>query len=131
LHGPRPDDDTYQPGGKRRVELIVNGVVAAQREVPADGKVHELSFTVTVKRSSWVGLRHFPQLHTNPVDVIVGGRPIRASRNSAEWCAACVEQLWRSRGKAIAEKERQEAHQAFQKAIEQYRKIAAEAPAGS
>src|SRR5262249_8666418 len=31
LHGPRPDDDTRQPGGKRRVELIVNGVAAAQR----------------------------------------------------------------------------------------------------
>jgi hypothetical protein len=128
LHGPRPEDDARQAGGKRRVELIVNGAVAAQREVPADGAVHELSFTLRVERSSWVTLRHFPQLHTNPVDVLVGGQPIRASRKSAEWCAACVEQLWRSRGKAIAEKERAEAHQAFQKAIERYRKIAAEAP---
>jgi hypothetical protein len=131
LHGPRPDDDARQPGGKRRVELIVNGVVAAQREVPADGKVHELSFAVRVERSSWVALRHFPQLHTNPVDVLVGGQPIRASRKSAAWCAACVEQLWRSRGKTIAEKEREEAQQAFQKAIERYRQIAAEAPEGS
>ena len=94
-------------------------------------KAHELGFTVKVERSSWVALRHFPQLHTNPVDLIVGGQPIRASRKSAEWCAACVEQLWRSRGKAIAAKEREEAHQAFQKAIERYRKIAAEAPYGS
>jgi hypothetical protein len=131
LHGPRPGDDTRQPGGKRRVELIVNGVVAALREVPADGKVHELSFTVKVERSSWVALRHFPQLHTNPVDLIVGGQPIRASRRSAQWCAACVEQLWRSRGQAIAEEERAEAHRAFRKAIEHYRKIAAEAPSGS
>jgi hypothetical protein len=131
LHGPRPEDDARQPGGKRRVELIVNGVVAAQREVPADGTMHELSFTLKVERSSWVALRHFPQLHTNPVDILVGGQPIRASRKSAEWCGACVEQLWRSRGKAIAEKEREEAHQAFQKAIERYRKIAAEAPEGS
>ena len=111
--------------------LIVNGVVAAWREVPADGKVHELRFTVKVERSSWVALQHFPPLHTNPVDGIVGGQPIRASRNSAEWCAACVEQLWRSRGKAIAEKERAEAHQAFQKAIQHDRKIAAEAPQGT
>jgi hypothetical protein len=131
LHGPRPDDDTRQPGGKQRVELIVNGVVAAQREVPADSKVHELSFTLKIERSSWVALRQFPQLHTNPVDVIIGARPIRASRKSAEWCAACVEQLWRSRGKAIGDKERKEAHQAFQKAIQHYRKIAAEAPEGS
>jgi hypothetical protein len=131
LHGPRPEDDARQPGGKRRVELVVNGVVAARGEVPADGNLHELSFTVKVERSSWVALRHFPQLHTNPVDVLVGGQPIRASRKSAEWCAACVEQLWRSRGKAIAEKERAEAQQAFQKAIERYRQIAAEAPEGS
>jgi hypothetical protein len=93
--------------------------------------VHELSFTLKVERSSWVALRHFPQLHTNPVDVLVGGQPVRASRKSAAWCAACVEQLWRSRGKAIAEKEREEAQRAFQKAIERYRKIAAEAPEGS
>jgi hypothetical protein len=70
-------------------------------------------------------------MHTNPVNVTVGGQPIRASRRSALWCAACIEQLWRSRGKAIAEKERDEAHRTFQQMIERYRKIAAEAPEGS
>jgi hypothetical protein len=63
--------------------------------------------------------------------VIVAGKPIRASRNSALWCAGCIEQLWRARAKAIADSERQEAHRTFRKAIEQYRRIAAEAPEGS
>ena len=78
-----------------------------------------------------MALRHFPQMHTNPVAVTVEGRPIRASRRSALWCAACIEQLWRLRGKAIAEKEREEAHKVFEQMLKRYRKIAAEAPEGS
>ena len=41
------------------------------------------------------------------------------------------EQLWRARGQAIAAPEREAARQAFLRAIEVYRKIAAEAPEGS
>ena len=33
LHGPEPDEEARQPGGKRRVELVVNGRVAATTEV--------------------------------------------------------------------------------------------------
>jgi hypothetical protein len=131
LHGPSPDPEARKPGGKRRIELIVNGTAAGMLEVPADGQVHELSFPLKVERSSWVALRHFPQMHTNPVTVTVGGKPIRASRRSALWCAACIEQLWRSRGRAIAEKEREEAHQTFQQMIERYRQIADAGPEGS
>jgi hypothetical protein len=131
LHGPRPADEARKKGGTRRVELVVNGAAVAAREVPADDKLHELSFSVPVERSSWVALRHFPQMHTNPVTVRVAGRPVRASRQSALWCAACIEQLWRARGRAIAAAEREAAHQTFLKAIETYRKIADEAPGGS
>ena len=84
-----------------------------------------------IERSSWVALRHFPQMHTNPVDVLVGGRPIRASRRSALWCLEAVEQLWRARGRTIAPGERDEARRAFDRAIEMYRRIASEAPEGS
>ncbi len=84
-----------------------------------------------IERSSWVALRHFPQMHTNPVKVLVGGQPIRASRKSAQWCIAVIEQLWRVRRGAIAANERAEAERTFQWAIERYRKIAAESPAGS
>jgi hypothetical protein len=121
----------WTPGKTRKVELMVNGRVAAAREVPADDRAHDLSFDVKIDRSSWVALRSFPQMHTNPVNVIVGGRPIRASRKSALWCIGTIEQLWRSRGGNIAPAEREEAHRTFQEAIRKYRAIAAESPEGS
>jgi hypothetical protein len=129
LHGPRRDDEYTPEGQPRRVEVVVNGRVAASSDVRADGQVHSLSFNVPITRSSWVALRHFPQLHTNPVTVTVGDRPIRASRASALWCIGAIEQLWRKRGAQIAPAEREEAKRAFDRAIEQYRKIAAEAGA--
>ena len=114
-------------GGKRTVEVIVNGQVADSIVVPADDQVHELAFNVPIERSSWVALRQFPQLHTNPVAVIVGGEPIRASKRSAQWCIGVIEQLWRVRGPGLPDSERAEAKQTFDKALEMYRKIAAEA----
>jgi hypothetical protein len=120
------------PGGKTRlVELIVNGKVAAAQEVPADDQPHDVTFAVPIERSSWVALRQYPQMHTNPVDVLVADQPIRASRNSALWCIATIEQLWRVRNGVIAPNERAEAQKTFQWAIERYRKIAAECPPGS
>jgi len=123
-------------GPTRKVELIVNGKVAATKEVPADDKPHEITFDVPIKQSSWVALRQFPQLHTNPVNVLVGGKPIRASKASAKWCIGTIEQLWRERGNPktgpkIADAERPEAETTFQKAIEMYKAIVAEAPEGS
>lgn len=118
--GALPKDD------KRRVELIVNGKVVGEKEVVADDKEHDISFNVKIDKSSWVALRQFPQMHTNPVNVIVGGKDIRASKQSALWCAACIEQLWRARSKMISEDERPEAEKTFQKCIGMYRKIAEE-----
>ena len=118
-------------GGKRKVELIVNGIVADSRDIPADDQLHEVTFTTVIARSSWVALRQFPQLHTNPVNVIIAGQPIRASRQSALWCIACIDQLWRVREKNILPAEREEAKRTFEAAKEIYRRRAAEAPAGS
>jgi hypothetical protein len=118
-------------GLTRKVELVVNGQAVAAKEVPADDRPHDVTFTVPVGRSSWVALRQFPQLHTNPVAVLVGDRPVRASRRSALWCAATIEQLWRVRGPGITAPERAEAEVTFRKAAEVYRKIAAESPEGS
>lgn len=117
--------------GKRKVELVVNGIVAATREVPANDQLHEVAFTVEITRSSWVAVRHFPQLHTNPVNVIIADKPIRASRQSALWCIACIDQLWRVREKNIAPAEREEAKRTFEAAKDIYRRIAAEASEGS
>jgi hypothetical protein len=113
------------------VDVVVNGRAVATQMVPADSAVHELSIAVPIDQSSWVALRQFPQLHTNPVDVIIASRPIRASRRSARWCAGVIEQLWRARSRVIAAGERDAARAAFDTAIDQYRKIAAEAPEGS
>ncbi len=118
-------------GGTRVVEIVVNGHAVASLEVPADGQRHNLKFDVDIERSSWVALRHFPQMHTNPVIVEVAGKPIRASRKSALWCIATIEQLWRARQNRIKTSERDAARAAFDEAIEIYRQIAAESPADS
>jgi len=120
------------PKGKTRlVELIVNGRAVATQEVPADDAEHDLTFTLSIEKSSWIALRHFPQMHTNPVEVIVAGEPIRASRRSALWCLGVIEQLWRVRAGAIHVDERTEAERVFDWAKQRYRKIADEAPPGS
>lgn len=125
FHG--PPTSGVEEGGQRTVEIVVNGLPVASKVVAANGQVHSLSFQVEIERSSWIALRHFPQLHTNPVNVIVDEKPIRASRESALWCAETIEQLWRSRESKIAEDERKAARAAFDRAIETYRKIADEA----
>ncbi len=112
----------------RLVEVIVNGRVVGSREVPADGRPHTLAFPVAVERSSWIAIRQFPQLHTNPVTVTVAGKPVRASRESALWALACVDQLWRVRERRIAPAERADAQRAYDQARATYRRIAAESP---
>ena len=115
--------------GQRLVEVIVNGRAVASREVPADGREHAIEFTVPIQRSSWIALRQFPQLHTNPVIVLIGGKPIRASRESALWALACIDQLWRVRSRQIAPSERADAQKAYEEARAVYRGVAAESPA--
>jgi len=125
LHGPRSEE--WIVGGERVVEIVRNGEAVARATVPADGAEHELAFTVGIDRSSWVALRHFPQLHTNPVEVIVADRPIRASRASALWCAESIELLWERRGQMISEEERPAAEAAYQRAAALFRARAEEA----
>ena len=126
LHGPRRDEEMLV-GGDRLVELIVNGLPVASQRIPADGELHELAFDVAIDQSSWVALRHFPQFHTNPVNVLVASRPIRASRDSAKWCQEVIDLLWNNREKNIVPPERDAAKAAFERAKERYRQIAAEA----
>jgi hypothetical protein len=129
LHGPRTAAMT--PGGERLVEIVVNGRALTSTRVPADGKIHSLKFNVPVTRSSWVALRQFPQLHTNPVNVGIGNAPIRVSRRSALWCIETIERLREQRRNSIREPERAAAMQAYDEAVEKFQRIAAEAPEGS
>jgi hypothetical protein len=129
LHVPRSRE--WEAGGERRVELVVNGRVAATQTVPADGALHQLAFRLPIERSSWVALRQFPQLHTNPVAVHVAGKPMRVSRASALWCAEVIEVLWKNRESRISRDEREAASATYRRAIARYRQIAAECPEGT
>jgi hypothetical protein len=118
--------DPASERGLRLVEVVVNGRVAARREVPADGREHAVEFSIRIDGSSWVALRQFPQMHTNPVYVVVGGKPIRGSRDSAQWALACVDQLWRARSRRIAGAERAAAEKAYEQARAYYRQAISE-----
>jgi hypothetical protein len=108
------------------VEVVVNGLPVAKKEVVADGSEQDVEFDVDVKQSSWICLRIFPSSHTNPVFVLVGDKPIRASKKSAEWCAKAVDKCWEQKKRAIRPQELAEAEAAFNQAREAYKKIAAE-----
>jgi hypothetical protein len=109
------------------IEIIVNGEVVATRELTADGHVEPMAIPVELTQSSWVAVRILPSVHTNPVFVQVGDKPIRASRKSAKWCEEAVNVCWQSKQNNIRETEREAAKTAYEQAAEIYRKIAAEA----
>jgi hypothetical protein len=112
-------------GSTREVplEIVVNGVAVAKRTVIADSMPHEVSIDVPIEKSSWVAARILPSSHTNPVFVIVGDKPVRGSRASAEWCLAAVNQCWSQKSPRIAAGELEEARATYEAARQVYRKI--------
>jgi hypothetical protein len=108
------------------VEVIVNGQPVARQRLRADGTLRDLTFDVPLERSSWVALRILPSAHTNPVFVLVDGKPIRASRRSAEWCLAGVDQCWSQKERFIAAAEMEDARKAYEHARQTYRRLLAE-----
>ncbi|HEX5484272.1 MAG TPA: CehA/McbA family metallohydrolase [Terriglobia bacterium] len=110
------------------VEVVVNGEPAARQEIIADGTVRTLRFDVPLHQSSWVAVRILPSSHTNPIFVIVGGRPVRASRRSAEWCLAGVNQCWIQKSPLISKSELPAAKNAYDHAREVYRQLIAQCP---
>ena len=113
------------------VELIVNGEAVATQRIVADGIARELTFPLTIARSSWVALRILPSSHTNPIFVLVGDRPIRASRDSADWCLKSVDRLWSQKSPQIAAGERDAAAAAYDHARKIYKQRLAESDAGA
>jgi hypothetical protein len=105
------------------VEVIVNGRAVASTRMPGDGTLRDVRLEVPIARSSWIALRLKGCAHTNPVFAIVGGRPIRASRQSAEWCLAGVERCWTQKGPRIRTRERAAAAAAYDYARERYRRL--------
>jgi hypothetical protein len=108
--------------GKSRkvpVEVIVNGQPAARAEIVANGETHSLSFDLDIPHSSWIAVRILPSVHTNPIFVQVGEKPIRASRKSADWCAKAVDVCWDSKQRAIRDSEKKAAKAAYLKIKEE------------
>jgi hypothetical protein len=113
-------------GREVAVELVVNGASVSSRRIVADGAIREVSFPLSVERSSWVALRILPSSHTNPIFVVVNDRPVRASAASAEWCLKSVDRLWTQKSPRIAPGERDAAAAAFEQARQVYRQRRAE-----
>ena len=108
------------------VEIVVNGERAAVQNLVADGTIRTLTFDIPLERSSWIAARILPSAHTNPVFVLVDGKPIRASRRSAEWCINAVNQCWIQKSPLIRASELEAARKAYDRARQIYRQRLAE-----
>lgn len=115
-------------GNSRKVpvEVIVNGAVAARKEVLADGSLQSLEFDLDIKQSSWIAVRILPSVHTNPVFVEVAGQPVRASQRSAQWCRDAVDVCWNAKQRNIRDEDKPAARAAYDKARAVYERILSE-----
>jgi hypothetical protein len=108
------------------VQLVVNGKAVAHQDILADGAVRDIAFDVPIQQSSWVAVRILGSSHTNPIFAIVDGKPIRASRASAQWCLAGVNQCWTQKAPKISKTDLPAAQQAYDHAREVYSKLISE-----
>ncbi len=109
------------------VELVVNGLAREKKEIIADGAIRDVQFETKIDQSSWIALRILPSSHSNPIFVIVNNKPIRANKESAEWCLKAVDICWKQKQGNIALKEKDQAQKDYDKAREIYRQILKEA----
>ena len=110
------------------VEVIVNGEPVITHALEADGHVEEMAFRVPIERSSWVAVRIFPSVHTNPVWVEVAGEPVRSKR-SAAWCREAVDVCWEAKRGNIRAAEQEAARAAYDEARAWYDRVLREAEA--
>ena len=108
------------------VELLQNGYPVATKDITADGSEWDIQFDREITRSSWLAVRILPSSHTNPVFVEVEGKPIRASRRSAQWCLDGVDKCWSEKKRFIAPGEMEDALAAYDHARDAYRRILTE-----
>jgi len=114
-------------GDTRRIplELIVNGLPVARKEIEADGMERPIEFDVRIEKSAWVALRVLPSSHTNPVWVTVAGKPVRvkSSLNGASRASINCE---RQKMPLIRMEEKGAAKNAYDHARAEYQKRLAE-----
>lgn len=108
------------------VELIVNGEAVEKQEITADGDWKHLKFNYKIEKSGWLAIRVYPSAHTNPIFVLVDGKPIRNSK-SATWCLDAVDQCWKMKKGMIREDELDAARKAYNHARKMYSSIIREA----
>jgi hypothetical protein len=122
------DLERARVGARREVpvEIVVNGTVVAMQPLVADGTVRDLTFEIPVEASSWITARILPSSHTNPVFALVGGKPIRASRESLRWCITAVNQCWSQKAPKIRDNEIDAARRAYDHARQVYQDRLAE-----
>lgn len=108
------------------VEILVNGLPVASTNIVADGRVYDLDWQIPMDKSSWVAVRILPSSHSNPIFVLVDDKPIRASKESIEWCLKSVDQCWNQKQNFISAAERVEAEAAYEHARQVYRTRLAE-----
>ena len=131
--------ESYVPVNK--LEIIVNGKVAAQGEVDAGDqtgmRVKRLEVELPLERSSWVALRvrgaDHPSIfdgpawaHTSPVFVQVAGQKI-ASREEAKYFVDWIEQMLTvvaARNRYASPENRQQVESLFRRAQNEFRKMA-------
>ncbi|MDQ2777563.1 MAG: CehA/McbA family metallohydrolase, partial [Acidobacteriota bacterium] len=105
------------------VELVWNGRCIASRNLLGDGSLQTLSFTVPIEESGWMALRILPSSHTNPIFVTVGGKRMRPSARSAQWCLTAVDQCWSQKAAQISGTEIAAAKKAYEHARETYKML--------
>jgi TolB protein len=131
--------ESYVPVNK--LEIIVNGKVAAQGEVDAGDqtgmRVKRLELELPLERSSWVALRvrgaDHPSIfdgpawaHTSPVFVQVASQKI-ASREEAKYFVDWIEQMLTvvaARNRYASPENRQQVESLFRRAQNEFRKMA-------
>ncbi|HZQ53633.1 MAG TPA: CehA/McbA family metallohydrolase [Bryobacteraceae bacterium] len=134
IHGRPIDQEPYwhieraRIGNTRQVpvELVMNGKSVARKNIVADGKLQDVAFDVPVHRSSWLAVRILGSSHSNPIFVLVNGKAIRASRASAQWCLAAVNQCWSQKAPKISKRELPDAQAAYDYARQVYTRLIAE-----
>lgn len=105
------------------VEVVFNGYPIARKRIQPDGSLQDVSFDIPIAKSGWVALRLLGSSHTNPFFVLVEGKPIRASKRSAEWCLRSVDQCWKEKARHIAPAEFEQAKAVYDHARRTYQKL--------
>ena len=116
----QPENETID------IELIHNGYPVATKTIPANGATQDIEFNADIDRSGWLAVRAAASAHTNPIFVLVGDKPIRASVASANWMLQGVDVCWESKKPTYAEEEQDAARAAYDHARTVYQRIVEE-----